>query len=234
MAVVTGAGSGIGRAVALRLAQEGARVVGVGRDRLRLETVATEASGAAGQIDGIEVDLIGDDGIRGLASRLAGDAASVDVLVHSAGVHAVGEASSLPVEELDRQYRTNVRAPYLLTQLLIPMLESAAGQIVFVSSSVVRRAVAGVGAYAATKHAVRGLADALREELNPRGVRVLTVYPGRTAGPMQETLHQLESRPYRLDRLLQPDDVAAIILDALSLPRSAEVTDIDIRPMVKP
>jgi NAD(P)-dependent dehydrogenase (short-subunit alcohol dehydrogenase family) len=146
----------------------------------------------------------------------------------------VGQVSSLPVEELDRQYRTNVRAPYLLTQLLIPMLESAAGQIVFVSSSAVRRAVAGMGAYAATKHAVRALADALREELNPSGIRVLTVYPGRTAGPMQETLHQLEGRPYRLDRLLQPDDVAAIILDTLSLPRSAEVTDIDIRPMLKP
>jgi NAD(P)-dependent dehydrogenase (short-subunit alcohol dehydrogenase family) len=175
-----------------------------------------------------------DEGIRGLASRLAGDAGSIDVLVHGAGVHAVGQVSSLPVEELDRQYRTNVRAPYLLTQLLIPMLESAAGQIVFVSSSAVRRAVAGVGAYAATKHAVRALADALREELNPRGIRVLTVYPGRTAGPMQETLHQLEGRPYRLDRLLQPDDVAAIILNALSLPRSAEVTDIDIRPMLKP
>ena len=81
---------------------------------------------------------------------------------------------------------------------------------------------------------LRALADALREELNPRGIRVLTVYPGRTAGPMQETLHQLEGRPYRLDRLLQPDDVAATIMDVLSLPRTAEVTDIDIRPMLKP
>ena len=233
-AVVTGAGSGTGRSTALRLAREGARVVGVGRNGLRLQSVAAEAAGAAGHVEAFEADLIGDEGIRALASRLAEETALLDVLVHSAGVHSVGSVASTPVEELDRQYRTNVRAPYLLTQLLIPLLVRSSGQIVFLCSSAVRRALAGLGAYTASKHAVRGLADTLREELNPQGIRVLTVYPGRIAGPMQEALHQLEGRPYRPDRLLQPDDVATAILDSLSLPRTAEVTDLDIRPMLKP
>jgi NAD(P)-dependent dehydrogenase (short-subunit alcohol dehydrogenase family) len=233
-AVVTGAGSGIGRATAIGLAREGARVVGVGRNEPRLQSAAAEADGAAGRIEAFEADLMTDEGIQDVASRLAEECAVLDILVHSAGVHAIGSVASTPIEELDRQYRTNLRAPYLLTQALIPMLKAADGQIVFLNSSTVRRAVAGLGAYAASKHALRGLADALRQELNPLGIRVLSVYPGRTAGPMQEALHRLEGRPYRPDRLLQPDDVAATIMDVLSLPRTAEVTDLHIRPMLKP
>lgn len=209
-------------------------MVGVGRNAARLDSAAAEAAGAAGRIERFEADLQQDRGIRDLACRLAERAAPLDVLVHSAGVHGVGPVASTPVEELDREYRTNVRAPYLLTQLLMPLLVKARGQVVFVSSSAVGRAAGGLGAYAASKHAMRGLADALREEVNPDGIRVLTVYPGRTAGPLQEALHAREGRPYDPRRLLQPEDVAGIIVEALSLPRTAEVTDVHIRPLRKP
>jgi NADP-dependent 3-hydroxy acid dehydrogenase YdfG len=84
-----------------------------------------------------------------------------------------------------------------------------------------------------TKHALRAIADSLRGEVNPDGVRVLSVYLGRTASEMQERIHQMEGRPYRPELLLQPQDVASVILNALSLPRTAEVTDIHIRPMLK-
>jgi NAD(P)-dependent dehydrogenase (short-subunit alcohol dehydrogenase family) len=141
-----------------------------------------------------------------------------------------------PVDVLDHLYRVNVRAPYLLTQRLLPLLRRARGQVVFVNSSATMHASPGIAQYAATKHALRGLADSLRCEVNDDGIRVLSVYPGRTASPMQEHLHREQSpcAPYRAADLLQPDDVAAVIVQALRLPRTAEVTDVHVRPSVRP
>jgi NADP-dependent 3-hydroxy acid dehydrogenase YdfG len=105
------------------------------------------------------------------------------------------------------------------------------GQIVFINSSVGLRARAGVGQYAATKHALKALADSLREEVNASGVRVISVYPGQTASPMQADLYEAAQKIYTPERLLQASDVAEVVVCALSLPRSAEVTDIALRPM---
>jgi NADP-dependent 3-hydroxy acid dehydrogenase YdfG len=139
------------------------------------------------------------------------------------------------IEDLDVQYSVNVRAPYMLTQHLLPLLTAAQGQIVFVNSTVGLMAKRPeVGQYGATKHALRAVADSLREEVNANGIRVLSVYLGRTATPLQETIHRLEGREYHPEALLQPDDVAAVVLQALFLPPTAEVTDISIRPMRKP
>ena len=77
------------------------------------------------------------------------------------------------------------------------------------------------------------MADSFRDEVNERGVRVLSVFVGRTASRMQAAVHEHEGRPYRPERLLQPDDVASMIVAALQLPRTAEVTDLHIRPMLK-
>ena len=136
--------------------------------------------------------------------------------------------------ELDMQYRTNVRAPYLLTQALLPLLRRRQGQVVFINSSVGLAARAQVGPYAATKHALKALADSFREEVNTSGLRVLSVYLGRTASPMQAMIHAMEGKPYYPEYLIQASDVAAVVLNALCLPRTAEVTDISIRPMHKP
>ena len=87
--------------------------------------------------------------------------------------------------------------------------------------------------YDSTKHALKALADSLRGEINRHGVRVLSVYLGRTASEMQERIHRMEGKPYRPELLLQPNDVASIVVNVLSLPRTAEVTDISIRPMIK-
>ncbi len=107
------------------------------------------------------------------------------------------------------------------------------GQIVFVNSSAGLVARANVGQYAASKHALKAVTDSLREEVNGRGLRVLSLYLGRTATPMQAAVHKMEKRNYRPERYLQPEDVAAMVLCALQLPRSAEVTDISMRPMLK-
>jgi NADP-dependent 3-hydroxy acid dehydrogenase YdfG len=104
---------------------------------------------------------------------------------------------------------------------------------VFVNSSQGLRAQPNGGAYAATKHALKAIADSLRQEVNADGVRVLSIYPGRTATPKIEALCQIMDRPYEPELLLQPEDIAQIVVDTLRLPRTAEVTNIEIRPAIK-
>ncbi len=120
--------------------------------------------------------------------------------------------AATPIADLDRQYQVNFRAPYLLTRGLLPALTRAKGQIVFLNSSVFLNARGGATGYAASKYALKAFADALRAEVNPDGLRVLSVFPGRTASRMQAEVHAAEGARYDPSRLLQPEDVAAAVL----------------------
>ena len=232
-ALVTGAGGGIGSAIAEALAARGACVGLLGRRTAPLETRARGGS-AATRPRCVAVDLtqVGELGpaIRGFLRR----AGRLDTLVVSSGIHLAGPLEAARLADFERLWATNVRAPFLVTQQLAPALRDSAGQIVFVNSSVGLDTRAGVGAYAASQHALRALADTFRLELNADGVRVLSVYPGRTATKMQERIFRDEGRLYTPERLLQASEIATIVVEALALPRSAEVTDLRIRSMVKP
>ncbi len=234
VAVVTGASSGVGRALALCLGAGGATVCLVGRNLERLEGVMENVRTKGPEVRSYQADLTVDEDIWQLAQGLERDWGSVDVLVHSAGIISLGRMEEVGVEAFDWQYRINVRAPYLLTQALLPMIKSRQGQIVFINSTAGLTARAGVGQYAATKHALKALADSLRDEVNEDGVRVLSVFLGRTATPMQAGIHEKEGRTYRPERLVQPEDVAAVVISALTLPRTTEVTEIALRPLKKP
>lgn len=231
--VVTGASSGIGRAIALALAAAGASVWVVGRRREELDATASRADGS-GHVVAYDADLTDHRDLDALAETLLAGEGGVDVLVHSAGTISLGDVETAPVSELDRQYAVNVRVPYLLTQALLPTLRDKRGQIVFVNSTAGLTARAGVSQYAATKHALKALADSLREEVNRDGVRVISVYPGRTATPLQADVHATENKPYLPERLMQPADVADVVLSALTVARSTEVTDLMVRPMMRP
>jgi NAD(P)-dependent dehydrogenase (short-subunit alcohol dehydrogenase family) len=232
VAIVTGASSGVGRAIALALAHEGADVLAVGRNSEALEhTVATARGGA---VTTFVADLTIERDLKTLKQHVEETSGKLDILVHSAGIICQDSLHDADIADLDAQYAINVRAPYLMTQRMMPLLEKSRGQIVFINSSVglsVKRAE--VGQYAATKHALKAVADSLREEVNPKRIRVLTAYLGRTATPMQQSVYQQEGRSYRPEVLLQPEDVASVIVHALLLPPTAEVTDICIRPMVR-
>ncbi len=236
VAVVTGASRGIGAAIALALARAGMGLWLVGRDGDALQAVAREAGGApaAAPHQCLRADLADDADVDRLAGMLQRELAAVDVLVHAAGVLHRAPLAHAPAAELDAQYRTNMRAPYVLTQRLLPQLKAAQGQVVFVNSSAGLAPRANVVQYAATKHALKALADGLREEVNADGVRVLSLYVGRTATRLQAQLHALEGKAYDPAALIQPQDVAAVALHALALPRSVEVTDVSLRPMRKP
>ena len=232
VAVVTGASGGIGEAIAMALAGEGARLLLSGRSAEKLGGAAERARGLSPEIGTFAADLAEDEAVRGLASRTAAAFGGVDILVHSIGLFVAGSLGTSPVDDFDRQVRINTRVPYLLTQALLPSLIERQGQVVFINSSTgFHPPRAGWVAYGASKHALRALADGLRDEVNRKGVRVITVYPGRTATPMQEEVHRYEGRSYDPTRFLQPADVAAAVVNALALPRTAEVTDLHIRPM---
>jgi NADP-dependent 3-hydroxy acid dehydrogenase YdfG len=231
-ALVTGASGGIGGAIVAALASSGVAVGLVGRRSMSLQHVARRIDHARHVV--YEADLSSDVQVRGVARSFLRRFGRLDVLVHSNGTHSAAPLTRARVRDFDRLWATNVRSPFLLTQLLIPALRASAGQIVFVNSSMGLDTRAGIGQFAATKHALRALAETLRAELNPEGIRVLNVYPGRTATARQRRIFRKEGRPFEPERLLQPEDIAAIVLQSLELPRTAEVTDIRIRPMLKP
>jgi NADP-dependent 3-hydroxy acid dehydrogenase YdfG len=233
VALVTGASRGIGNALALALAAQGATLALVGRDEHALGETAAQARATSPHVESYIIDLTNDEAVRDLKARVDSDFGDVDILVHGAGVIYLGDVGGSATTEFDEQLATNVRAPYVLTKALLPTLRRRRGQVVFVNSSLGLQTRAAAGPYAATKHALKALADTLRDEVNGDGVRVLSVYPGRTATPGQAAIHALERRAYIPRRLLQPEDVASIVVSALALPRSAEVTDIRIRPMHK-
>lgn len=235
VAVVTGASSGIGKAIALGLGAQGATLCLVGRNRERLESVALSARLASPHTLISQTDLTQDAEIEKLSGALRSTFGKVDILVHSAGIIHFGKPlREAPIAELDAQYQANVRAPYLLTQALLPLLKVRPGQIVFINSTSGLGGKAGVGQFSSTQHALKAIADSLRQEVNPDGIRVLSVYPGRTATPRQVGIHAIEGKRYQPELLMQPEDIAAMAVSALGLSRSAEVTDIFIRPMIKP
>jgi len=233
MAIVSGASSGIGRAIALGLAREGSSLCLLGRDKERLLGTARTVTSSSPKVTVYQVDLSSEQDLFCLIQRLEQEVEYVDVLVHAAGDIVLGDMNSSTIDDFDRQYKVNLRAPYLLTQKLLPRVRARRGQVVFINSSMGVHARANVGQYAATKHALTAVADSLRDEVNPDGVRVLSIFAGRTASAMQETIHRLENKAYDTQLLLQPEDIASVVIHALTLPRTAEVTDIHIRPFVK-
>jgi NADP-dependent 3-hydroxy acid dehydrogenase YdfG len=231
IAVVTGAGGGIGAALARALLDEGATVFAVGRKRERLEGAMSGYSDDRARV--FPADLTRDEDVQLIRNKIEQEFGRIDVLIHSAGVisHASFEQSF--VGDLDAQYAANLRAPYVLTQTLLSLLKISNGQIVFINSSAGLAARPNAGQFCATQHALRALTDSLRAEVNAYGIRVLSVYPGRTATSRQAALYAKSGAEYRPEFLLQPEDIASVVLNAITLPRTAEVTDITVRPLRK-
>ncbi|AJE42637.1 SDR family oxidoreductase [Streptomyces nodosus] len=223
--VITGAGSGIGAAVARRLHERGDDLVLHARDAGRAKELAAAFPGARTLVG----DLSEPDRLSwAFSHQTLPD--RVDSLLHIAGVVDLGPVGELTPKTWHHQLNVNLIAPAELTRHLLPQLRAAHGHVVFVNSGAGLNAHAEWSAYAASKHGLKALADALREEEHGNGVRVTSVYPGRTASPMQAKIHHQEGKPYDPSRWIDPESVATAILTSLDLPRDAEINDLTVRP----
>jgi NADP-dependent 3-hydroxy acid dehydrogenase YdfG len=223
--LVTGAGAGIGAAVAHTLSARGDRLILLARSEARAEDLRSAFPGSRTVV----ADLADPES---LADAMSGQdlPATLDSLLHVAGfveLAPVGEASP---GSWRRTLDVNLLAPAELTRICLPALRAARGQVVFVNSGSGLRANPDWSAYAASKHGLRALADSLRAEEQDAGVRVTSVYPGRTATEMQERVHAQEGKEYDPGDWIRPESVATAVLTALDLPRDAEMTDVTVRP----
>jgi len=223
--LITGAGSGIGAVVARRLLERGDQVTILARDAGRSKEITAGLPGATA--------LVGDLAQPGRLSWAFSKQPlpeRIDSLIHVAGVVDLGPVADLPANLWERQLAVNLVGPAELTRLLLPVLRVSRARVIFVNSGAGLHAHAGWSAYAASKHGLRALADSLRAEESEHGVRVTSIYPGRTATPMQERVHQQEGREYEPERFITAESVASTILTALDLPDDAALTDLTIRP----
>ena len=234
IAMVTGASSGIGQAIALALAKSGADVLLVGRNAQRLAIVKSQVEKCGQRALSVRANFADQASIKQLVKTMLAKHRAIDILIHSAGTIELGYMESALARHFDQQYAVNVKAPYLLTQLLLPFLIKSKGHVVFINSTAGLQASAQVSQYAASKHALKAIADSLRAEVNEQGVRVTSIFTGTTATPMQKRLHQQKNKPYNPETLMQPSDIAHMVVSVLTLPTTSEVTDIIMRPMQKP
>jgi NAD(P)-dependent dehydrogenase (short-subunit alcohol dehydrogenase family) len=220
-ALVTGATSGIGRAVALELAREGAEVVVHGRDPARgAETVAAIAA-AGGKARFVAADLSDAAEVQ----RLAEEAGDVDILVNNAGFSWFGATADLDVETFDALFASNTRAPYFLVAALAPkMAERGSGSIVNLGSMAGEIGLAGGAAYGATKATLSSMTKAWAAEFSPDGVRVNAIAPGPayTNGAASERIAALGATT-PMNRAAQPEEVAEVVA-FLASPRASYVT----------
>jgi NAD(P)-dependent dehydrogenase (short-subunit alcohol dehydrogenase family) len=228
--LVTGGGRGIGRAIALRFAREGARVAVAARTRAEIDEVARECERAGGRGLALEMDVTDLDSVeRGVERALATTDGILDVLVNNAGVFAIHPFPELSPATWYRMISTNLTGPFHVTLLALRGLERSSRAHVFnVSSIAGKQAFPGNAAYCASKYGLRGFSDALRLDLAGRGIRVSTVLPSATDTSI------FEGVPGEWDRasMHRPEDVAELVWRAYTAPRDRDVAELELPPRV--
>ena len=219
--LLTGAGSGIGQVLADLLHARGDELVLLARSDERADDLAARYPGS--QL--LVADLADPASLDEIA--LPG---ALDSLVHAAGVVDLGPVAELSTGSWTHQLNVNLVAPAALTRLALPALRAARGTVVLVNSGAGRAAHPQWSAYAASKHGLVALADSLRGEEAGHGVRVTSIYPGRTATPMQALVHEQEGRTYDAAAWIDPATVAEAIRHVLDLPRDSTIPDVVIKP----
>lgn len=210
-ALVTGATAGIGYAIALELARQGAEVVAHGRNAERGAKAVQQIENAGGRARFVAADLSDADDVR----RLAAEAGQVDILINNAGIYAFATTFETDDSDFDAHFDTNLRAPYILVQKLVPgMVERGHGSVVNISSVVASTPSADAGLYGASKAALDLLTKLWADEFGAAGVRVNAIAPGPTetegTSGFADVIEGL-GRTRALQRIGQPDEIARAV-----------------------
>jgi 3-oxoacyl-[acyl-carrier protein] reductase len=227
-ALVTGASRGIGRVIALRLAELGARLLLVARDPAALAEVKQSIIHLATAADALTCDLASAPEIADLAAHIE-EAGGCDILINAAGIGKIGAPlHQMPVEDFDAILATNLRAPFLLMRAVVPyMIARGGGEIVNISSLAGQGPLANGAAYSASKWGLNGLSYSAAEELRAHNIRVSVVAPGSVntsfgRGGKDRT------------KMLQPEDVAGVVAMLVTQPPQSFISEVRMRPTQKP
>ncbi len=230
VALVTGAGSGVGRAVSVALAREGAAVGLMGRRLGPLEQCAHLVREAGGQAVVLPADVSDEHAVVAMLEQLAESCGGIDILINSAGVGIYGPVESYTLDDWRLTIDTNLTGVFLCSRYVLPyMRERGSGCIITLSSGAGRKGVANLGAYAASKFAVIGFMESLAEEVGQYGIKCSTIIPGSVLtdfGP-----EALADKRLQTDRkFLEPDDVAEAIVNLLRQPGKAWTQELHLWP----
>ncbi len=227
-ALITGATEGIGRAIALSLGAAGYHVGVTARTPSRIRTLLDELATAGITAAGHPADVGLASDVDGAVATIVGALGPIDVLVNNAGVAILKPFEELSLDDWDGTMATNLRSLFLVTRAVLPgMRERQRGAIVNIASLAGRNGFAGGTAYTASKHAVLGFSRSLLLEVRTQNIRVITICPGSVDTPLIRNQGMLKPN---VSKILQPEDVAATVLAALSLPERALVSELDVRP----
>ena len=230
VAVITGAGRGIGKAIAVKLAELGARTVLCGRSRPPLAETAASILNSGGQSSVVECDVTDLHSTEALGDRIARTFHRLDILVNNAGIGgAGGPLHQLAPENWDRVMNTNLRGVYYCIRSLAPiMIQARSGHIINISSLAGKNALPNGAAYAASKWGLNGLTYSVAEELRPHNIRVAVICPGSTNTDFSP--HPGKNN----EKMLQPSDVAHVVAMLVTQAPQSFASEVLLRPTQKP
>ncbi len=214
IALITGAGSGVGRATSLLLASEGTAVGLVGRRTAPLEATAREIHDHGGQALVLPADVSDERAVKQAVERVNSEFGGIDFLINSAAVGFYGPVETYSLEEWRQTMDINVTGVFLCCQAVLPLLrQRGGGQIITISSGAGKRGYANLAAYSTSKFAVMGFMESLAEEAGPLGIKCTTVVPGSILtgfGPRSIEQKRASGKKY-----LRPEDVAVSVVQVL-------------------
>jgi len=227
VAIVTGAGRGIGHAIATAMAREGATVVLAARTRQQLAATAAAIRESGGTALAIPTDVTQDAAVEAMVEQAIAELGRVDALVTAAGAASFGPVVSSKPADWDTILAVNLRAVMVCCHAVLPvMIRQRRGTIINVASVAAQRAIPGAAVYTATKAGVVGFSRVLAEELRAEGVRVGVLVPGAVDTPLWDTIPNSPDR----SRMLRPEDVARAAVLMASLPPGAALEELTLLP----
>ena len=216
-AFITGAGKGIGKAVAIALAKEGVNLILVSRTLKDVEQLADEASNLGVKALALSADVSDIDSINKAAEKALAEFKHIDILINSAGIASFGKFLELEPEAWERIIQVNLMGTYFTTRAIIPnMIERQTGDIINISSTAGLNGNALTSAYSASKFAVLGLTDSLMQEMRKHNIRVTALTPSTVATDMAKDLNLTDGNP---EKVMQSEDMADLIVAQLKLNR---------------
>lgn len=230
--LITGGTTGIGRATALLLASEGAKIRTFGRNASDLESLLGEAEQLGLDIKGTTADLAEQGALQEVFADLDEEWGGLDILINNAAV-AAGEAAETPLDDIDYIVRANLTA-YLACAAEAVRRMPGGGTIINVGSMSAETREDGSSVYVATKAGIRGFSAAFRKEVNDKGIRVCLIEPGSVATDMQGKSREEMAELVEEDEMLTPEDIAEAVYFCLHQPERCDVVLLQVRPRMQP